>query len=449
MAEKNSGHIYSVSHLTREIKSLLEDRFPFIWVTGEISNYAVPASGHSYFSLKDANAVISCVMFKGQKRNLKFVPENGLKVIGLGRLSLYEPRGSYQLIFEHMEPEGAGSLQVAFEQLKKMLAEEGLFDTIHKQDIPFLPAKVNLITSPTGAAVRDIIHIAKRRFPKCCLEIVPVKVQGQGADTEIVHAIDIVNRLERSDVIILARGGGSMEDLSAFNAESVARAIFDSRIPVITGIGHETDFTIADFVADLRAPTPSAAAELALPEYAALTRQVGSLTDALLSAMTQRLDFLNQRLDDLQNRLKSPAQVVSDYKIRLGDYRARLAQTLSRQVAHSRDRLSWCCQGLLGAVPETAYLRQDVTDLERRLTEAMKRRQSDRLNRVRELAGTLEALNPASVLERGYSITRTMPGKRVILDADDVEITDAVEIILSKGRIHTRVERKINAEKDI
>ncbi|MCA1787890.1 MAG: exodeoxyribonuclease VII large subunit, partial [Desulfobacteraceae bacterium] len=249
MTETKTGHIYSVSRLTREIKTILEDRFPFVWITGEISNYATPASGHSYFSLKDSGAVISCVMFKNQKRNLKFRLESGLKIMGLARLSLYEPRGSYQLIFEHMEPEGAGSLQKAFEQLKQKLGDEGLFDAVHKQPIPFLPRKISVITSGTGAAVHDIINIAVRRFPNCRLEIVPVSVQGDAARDEIVYAIEAVNKRRQADVIILARGGGSLEDLAAFNCEIVARAIFTSHIPVITGIGHETDFTIADFVA--------------------------------------------------------------------------------------------------------------------------------------------------------------------------------------------------------
>ena len=226
MPNQEPTHIYSVSLLTREIKSLLEDRFPFVWLTGEISNCATPASGHSYFSLKDDQAVIRCVMFKNQKRNLKFALANGLKVMGLARLTVYEPQGAYQLIFEHVEPEGAGALQKAFEQLKKKLGDEGLFDTVHKKPLPLLPRKISVITSGTGAAVRDIIHISIRRFPGCVLEIVPVSVQGNAAIHQIVCAIETVNALDSSDVIILARGGGSLEDLAAFNSEKVARSVF-------------------------------------------------------------------------------------------------------------------------------------------------------------------------------------------------------------------------------
>ncbi|MCP4022149.1 MAG: exodeoxyribonuclease VII large subunit, partial [Desulfobacteraceae bacterium] len=289
MSNTGIRQIYSVSILTKEIKSLLEDKYPFVWIMGEISNFACPASGHSYFSLKDENAVINCVMFRNQKLSLKFEPENGMTIVGLARLSLYEPRGSYQLIFEHMEPEGVGANQVAFEQLKRKLEQEGLFKPEHKKLIPFLPSVINVITSATGAAVKDIINISKRRFANCRLEIVPVQVQGEGAELQICQAIDMVNEHKRSDVIILARGGGSMEDLTAFNSENVARAIFNSRIPVITGIGHETDFTIADFVSDLRAPTPSAAAELALPDKSILNKQINDLQFALSLSLKKKI----------------------------------------------------------------------------------------------------------------------------------------------------------------
>ena len=261
MTEKQNRHIYTVSKLTKEIKSLLEETYPFIWITGEISNYAVPGSGHSYFTLKDHNAVISCVMFKNQKLRLKFDLENGLKIFGMARLSLYEPRGSYQLIFEHLEPGGAGSSQIAFEQLKQKLSAQGLFDDKFKKPIPFLPLQISVITSGTGAAVRDIVNIAQRRFPNYPFEIISVKVQGEKSEDEICNAISFVNQNDRSKnksgLIILARGGGSLEDLAVFNSEAIANAIFESDIPVITGIGHETDFTIADFTADLRADRKS------------------------------------------------------------------------------------------------------------------------------------------------------------------------------------------------
>ena len=258
-------HVYSVSELNAKIKSILEEQFPFVWVGGEVSNFAVPASGHFYFTLKDEKAQLRAVMFRGQNRNLRFELADGMAVSGIGRVSVYEPRGTYQVIFEHLEPRGTGALQVAFEQLKMRLAEEGLFDEQHKRPLPFLPAKIHIVTSPTGAVIHDIMQIVERRFPGMPISVIPVKVQGDGAIEEIVAAIETLDTLEDAEVAIVARGGGSLEDLQAFNSEAVARSIFASRIPIVSAVGHETDFTIADFVADLRAPTPSAAAELTVP----------------------------------------------------------------------------------------------------------------------------------------------------------------------------------------
>ncbi|MBA3012308.1 MAG: exodeoxyribonuclease VII large subunit [Proteobacteria bacterium] len=445
IAENNNGHMYTVSTLTREIKSLLEERFSFLWITGEISNYAVPSSGHSYFSLKDATSVISCVMFKNQKRGLKFLPESGMKIIGLARISLYEPRGSYQLIFEHLEPEGAGSLQMAFEQLKKKLASQGLFDVAHKKPLPFLPAKINVITSGTGAAVRDILHVAGRRFPGCHLQIVPVNVQGETAETEISQAIQTVNALQnRSELIILARGGGSIEDLSAFNSEKVARAIFESKIPVITGIGHETDFTIADFVADLRAPTPSAAAELALPDKTALIQQINRLRSSLAQSMNQKMGFLNQKRDDLSLRLKSPARVVKDFKLRIQEFEARMNRTFQARVLYHKERVFWLQKILMGKIPliKIRESRKQVDGLVIDLGSFLDKRLSVCKTRVREMDVKLGAFNPRSVLDRGYSIARILPGKKILMDAKDAAVDDQIELILSKGRLVTRVEEK-------
>ncbi len=450
-AERKNGHIYTVSTLTREIKFLLEDRFPFLWITGEISNYALPASGHSYFSLKDADAVISCVMFKNQKRNLKFKLENGMGIMGLARISLYEPRGSYQLIFEHIEPDGVGSLQVAFEQLKKKLADQGLFDKSHKKPLPFLPLKINVITSGTGAAVQDIIHVAGRRFPGCHMEILPVKVQGETAEREIATAIEIVNAHNRSDLIILARGGGSIEDLWAFNSERVALAIFESRIPIITGIGHETDFTIADFVADLRAPTPSAAVELALPDQSALMVQLTGLKASLVQAMTRKTKFLGEKLADLNVRLKSPGRVLDDFRFRIEDYQTRIYRSLQSQLVYHKERIFWLQKALAGKIPvlKIQTHRKQVDEL----TSALGRGMGNRLNlfktRISQLDAKLEALNPRSVLDRGYSISRILPGKRVILDAHEAALDDQIEIVLSKGSLITRVEKKNYGEKNL
>ena len=259
---KEQRRIYTVSDLTADIKYILEDKFPFVWICGEISNFRVPASGHFYFTLKADNAQINVVMFRSQNRNLRFVPENGMSVTGLGRISVYEPRGAYQIIFEYLEPEGAGAIQLAYEQLKARLVEEGIFDEKHKKPLPYLPQKISIITSPTGTVVHDILKIINRRFSNVHIEIIPVKVQGEGSEDEIAAALKLLNARDDSDIAIIARGGGSFEDFHAFNSEVVARSIFKSEIPIISAVGHETDFSIADFVADLRAPTPSAAAEL-------------------------------------------------------------------------------------------------------------------------------------------------------------------------------------------
>ncbi|WP_022668572.1 exodeoxyribonuclease VII large subunit [Desulfospira joergensenii] len=442
-AEKNNGNIYTVSNLTREIKSLLENKFPFVWIIGEISNYAVPVSGHSYFSLKDAKAVVNCVMFKNQKTSLKFNPENGLKVIGLARLSLYEPRGAYQLIFEHMEPEGAGSLQLAFEQLKKKLFQEGLFDAAHKKEIPFLPLKINLITSGTGAAVRDIIKVANRRLPLCRLELLPVKVQGEGADREIAHALELANRSGKSDLIILARGGGSMEDLAAFNSEVVARAIFESNIPVITGVGHETDFTIADFVADLRAPTPSAAAESALPDKKNLIQILERLEMSMVSSMNQRLGFLTNRIHDLESRLKSPRRTMDDYRFRLEELESRMMNSLENQLFHKKEKLSWACRNLNGSQPQVEAGTRQLKELSKRMGLEMKGCLDRSRTRLDQLEMHLSALSPESVLDRGYSIVQTLPEKTIAMDAGKIQPGTSVEVFLSKGRLMARVEDSI------
>lgn len=449
MPDQETTRIYSVSVLTRKIKALLEDRFPFVWVTGEISNCATPASGHSYFSLKDDQAVIRGVMFKNQKRNLKFSLENGLTIVGLARLSVYEPQGAYQLIFEHMVPEGAGALQKAFEQLKKKLADEGLFDPVHKKTVPLLPGKVSVITSGTGAAVRDILQISLRRFPGCCLEIVPVSVQGNMAIHEIVYAIETVNNLAQSDVIILARGGGSLEDLAAFNSEEVARAVFGSRIPVITGIGHETDFTIADFVADVRAPTPSAAAELALPEKKQLKRQLFDMHEDLNAVVTRQLTFYHQKLDDLHNRLKRPDQIAAQFRQTLISHCRRMAQALQRRIFHDREKLRWITQALPGGAPDVRNLEKQLTALNRQLDLCMRHHMKAKQNRVEQAGAALSALNPNSVLNRGYSIARILPDRKVLLDAGMVNVQDSVEIILARGRVLTRVEKTIHGKNHV
>ena len=290
-------HTYTVSELNANIKQLIEENFPFVLIFGEISNFRIPVSGHFYFTLKDHASQINSVMFRGQQRNLKFEPEDGLNVTGMGRISVYEPRGTYQIILEYLEPAGSGALQIAFEQLKKRLAGEGLFDEAKKKSLPFLPNKIGVISSPSGSVIHDILHIINRRFPNVSIQIVPVKVQGVDAVDQIVAAVELINVAKDVDVAILARGGGSLEDLQAFNAEPVARAIFASEIPIVSAIGHETDYTISDFVADLRAPTPSAAAELVVPAKSELEKRCKDSLRLLHTIIYNYFSGLKQKLE--------------------------------------------------------------------------------------------------------------------------------------------------------
>ena len=298
--EQKEKHVYSVSELTKFIRVIIEDSFPGVWVEGEISNFILHTSGHMYFSLKDATSVLKCAMFKRANEKLKFSLKNGMKVIVFGSISVYEARGDYQLIAEEIEPKGIGALQLQFQQLKEKLAKEGLFDEKYKVPIPFLPNRIGVVTSPTGAAIRDILNIARRRFQNVEIIINPVKVQGAEAKDEIASAIRLFNELKNIDVMIVGRGGGSLEDLWPFNEEVVARAIFESEIPVISAVGHEIDFTISDFVADFRASTPSAAAELVIPRKEDLLNLINTATTRLNNAMSGTIDTLKESLRRLQ-----------------------------------------------------------------------------------------------------------------------------------------------------
>ncbi len=448
MEQKTTGHIYTISNLTREIKSLLEEAFSFVWVTGEISNFSTPASGHSYFTLKDPSAVISSVMFKNQKRNLKFKPENGMKVFGLARISLYEPRGAYQLIFEHLEPDGTGSLQIAFEQLKNKLAVDGLFEQKHKKSIPFISSKVCIITSPTGAVVRDIINVAQRRFPNCCLEILPVKVQGVGSEDQICEAIGFANKQRLPDLIILARGGGSLEDFASFNSERVARSVFNSTIPVITGVGHETDFTIADFVADLRAPTPSAAAELAFPDKFGLNLMVSKFKKQIQLAMSHKFMHKKDVLVQFKSRLKTPMSMVFNSRLKLEDDQTRLSNAMAHYLQFNREKLLRFSDALDAKLPKSKVsdLRQQVDLLTQTLNHTFSMKVQANKTAQIELHTKLNALSPKAVLKRGYSISRTLSDKKVITKSDDVTYNEKIQVILYQGELTANVE-KINGQK--
>ena len=440
----NQNKIYTVSSLTAEIKTILENQFPFVWIAGEISNFRIPASGHFYFILKDENAQINAVMFRGQNQNLKFKPEHGMMITGLGRINVYEPRGTYQVILEYLEPKGTGSLQIAFEQLKEKLSKEGLFDDVSKKPIPYLPKKIGVITSPTGAVIHDIQRVLFRRFPNVSLVVYPVRVQGEGADEEIVKGVELLNRKNDIDVIILARGGGSLEDLHAFNSEIVARAIFKSTIPTISAVGHETDYTISDFVADLRAPTPSAAAEIAVPVKDELIEKCENLFLQLKSYSYRHIDILRNILHHMANRLIDPKKRIQDLQLKTDDLFARMHRAVFVAINRNQERIDWRTHRLLAYSPmkliknNKATLKQLHGNL---LLYKLKYLDAKRYT-LENLNGKLNTLNPNAILERGYSITQSMPGNEIVKDSVSVETGQNVHVRFSKGSIICRVERK-------
>jgi len=442
--ERLQRRIYTVSELTRVIKNLLEDALPFVWVSGEISNFRVPASGHFYFTLKDAGAQIRAVMFRGQNRSLEFLPEDGMSVVGLGRIGVYEAQGVYQVILEHLEPEGIGALQVAFEQLKARLSEEGLFSEAHKRPLPFLPGKISIVTSPTGAVVHDIIRIIERRFPNVHLEVLPVKVQGEGSVSSIVEAFEIINRASDSDVVILARGGGSLEDLHPFNSEAVARVIYTSRIPVVSAVGHETDFTIADFTADLRAPTPSAAAELVVPVKRDLVEQHRRMSRQLAVAFSHYLGSTRSRVHTLRTRLVPPRRMIENRRLRLDERLLRLQEIMLGNLKDKRQTLLWWTQRLRAreAYKEIERNRAMLRLRRNLLVHATRGAIHTGRASLDQAQAALHALNPSAILGRGYSITRALPQGFTVLDADQVAENQQVEIVLARGRLLCRVEEK-------
>ncbi len=440
----NQRHTYTVSELTADIKKLLEERFPLVWVSGEISNFRMPASGHFYFTLKDANAQINAVMFRGQTRNLRFDLEDGIKVSGLGRISLYEPRGTYQIIFEYIEPEGIGAIQFAFEQLKQRLYEEGIFHDKHKKPLPFLPKKISIITSPTGAVVHDILKIINRRFANVHLEVLPVKVQGDNADIEIVSALEILNARADSDVAILARGGGSLEDLQAFNSENVARAIFSSKIPIISAVGHETDFTIADFVADIRASTPSAAADLVVPIKNDLERRCSELYMSLTARFFRQMENLQIAVKEISDRLTEPKKKIEDFRLRIDDLTLRFIRTFNNSILSRQERLVWWTDRLFANNPSlyAENLKGKLVQIYYNLLTNFKISLGQNHASLRELKARLQALSPTAVLSRGYSITRTIPDAVVVMDPNDVTIGQDLDVTVAKGSLICSVKRK-------
>lgn len=389
----------SVTELNQIVKGTLERELDAFWVLGEISNFRVPPSGHLYFTLKDDNSQIAAVMFRRQGLNLAFQPENGMEVLCFGRVSLYSVRGDLQLYVETMEPRGQGALYLAFEQLKKKLAQEGLFAAERKKTLPFLPRSIGIVTSLQGAALRDMLRILTDRFPDRRVVIRPVKVQGEGSGLEVAQGITELSQSGIVDVMMVGRGGGSLEDLWAFNEEVVARAIFAAPVPVISAVGHEIDFTIADFVADHRAPTPTAAAEMVVPRKAELVEEIESLEDRLVRAMQASLESAREAWEGLSRRLSDPRRRLREDQIRLDE----LSLNMWRRFRDSLERFK------------------------------------DRLNHGAE---RLNGLSPLAVLERGYSITHKMPEEVIVRDSASIDIGGRLRISFARGKAMCRIEEK-------
>ncbi len=397
MVEKR--HIYTISELTRKIKIHLEEEFARVWVEGEISGVSPISTGTIFLTLKDEKAQLKCVIFANMAKSLKFKLKTGLKVVCLGKISVFERDGRYQFYPEIIEPKGLGALQLAFEQLKERLAGEGLFEQKHKKPLPFLPGSIGIVTSPTGAAIRDILHVLKRRFANLSIILNPVKVQGEGAALEIARAIEEFNRFGKVDVLIVGRGGGSLEDLWAFNEESVARAIYASRIPVISAVGHEIDYTISDFAADVRCPTPSSAAEQVITRKQELVDKIDNFYSRAKIASLNKIELLQHKLDSLKARyvFREPADLIRQYRQRVDE----LVSILDLKIKHF------------------AEIYQEKYNV---------------------LVGKLHALSPLNTLSRGYSITLRLPGENVIKKARAVKVGNRVKTRLAQGSFVSKVE---------
>ncbi|MBN2001341.1 exodeoxyribonuclease VII large subunit [candidate division KSB1 bacterium] len=393
--------VYSVSGLTKEIKTILESSLPFVWVEGEVSNFVHHSSGHMYFSLKDSDAQISCVVWRSRAAGLLFAPQSGMKVTVFGSVRVFERRGSYQIDVQKIHPAGIGELQIAFEQLKERLRQEGMFDEEHKKPIPVFPRKIGIVTSPTGAAIRDIFHVLQRRFPGVEIILRPATVQGEDAARDIADAIKDFNDFGEVDVLIVGRGGGSLEDLWAFNEEVVARAIYSSNIPVISAVGHEVDYTIADFVADKRAPTPSAAAEIAVPDRKQIREVLRLLLFSCFSSINTILfSFREQlRIKLTSYGFRRPADAIAQYRQRLDDLLLDMQKTLDHRMEILRTSLQ-------------------------------------------QIKKHLQGMHPDSILKRGYAVVTKGPDKRIVRSVDHVELEEDVNVRLADGHLDVQVKQK-------
>lgn len=489
LANRPVKEIYAVSRLVREARITLEGSFQLVWVEGEISNLAMPGSGHIYFTLKDEAAQVRCAMFKTRNRNMRFIPKNGLHVLLRVRVTLYEGRGEFQLVVEHMQEAGSGALQHAYEALKHRLGEEGLFDQAHKKSLPSLPTCIGIVSSPDGAAVHDILTVLKRRFPAANVILYPVAVQGGDSAKQIALAINLANQRQECDVLIVSRGGGSLEDLWSFNDENVARAIFACEIPVISAVGHEVDFTIADFVADVRAPTPSAAAELAVPDAVQWLVNIQNQSRRLHLLMAHRLQNERRQLNYLQQRLPQPQATINlqkqrlmrlqqqlkrnclhilndkrqqlDYwsvrlkhpqeKIEIQHYKiatltARLQQAIQQKQERNQAHYKALVQRLQLKMPLPMIKNQQnkVSQLHKQLDTAMQQQLAQHKANLAQQVRTLAAVSPLNTLERGYSIATLMSSGKVLRRADQVKPNQHINVRLEQGQLTCEIKEVQN-----
>ncbi|VAW51475.1 Exodeoxyribonuclease VII large subunit [hydrothermal vent metagenome] len=443
-----NNNIYSVSSLNRSVADLLEQEFAWISVEGEISNLAQPASGHIYFSLKDASAQVSCAMFKGRKRSLTFQPENGNQVVVRAKVSLYQPRGNYQLIVDRMEEAGDGVLRRQFEALKIKLAAEGLFDETNKQEVPELPKCISIITSKTGAAIHDVLSVIERRFPSIPVKIFPVPVQGVEAAPAICNAIQLIDEAVTSgtlncDVILLVRGGGSLEDLWSFNEETVARAIFDCSIPIISGVGHEVDVTIADFVADVRAATPTAAAETVTPDQSSWLQSFDWYQQRLQQLINDKVTHYQEKTQWLYRLLQQqhPQTQIQHSRQRSNELTKRLVRAMQAMLVSQQSNATALNTKLIAQNPKALLIqnKQTATYLHAKLQQATLNLVTNKKSQLSNVAKTLNAISPLQTLQRGYSISLNKKGEP-ITSVKQVKVNDTIETRLHNGSIISHVE---------
>ena len=445
----NTQEIISVSEINKRAKSILEENFPFVWIQGEVSNFFSAASGHWYFSLKDETSEIRCAMFTNKNHHITFEPKDGDHLVLNGTLSIFEGRGQYQIIVEHIELAGEGALLKAFEELKKKLQLEGLFDDSIKRQLPAYPKNIAVVTSPDGAVIQDIINVLDRRSPFLDLTVVPTLVQGEKAAPLICDALNKVGKLKKVDVVILARGGGSIEDLWAFNNEEVARAIVNCPTPIISAVGHETDFTISDFVSDLRAPTPSIAAEIISQPYSELIETLEGYQNYISRSVISQIDLQRTQITNLIKRIRHPGDKLREISQKLDYVETALIQNINQEISFKKNGLNLKDLSLQQNSPQNkiketkVYLQNASKDLLKALKLEIERKSTV----LAEIVATLQAVSPLSVLSRGYSIISTEPDGKILSSSNQVEIGQTISAILSKGSIKAEIKSKDENEK--